>query len=104
MFKNKLNISLSILLVIIIAFAGCKSKFEKLRASNDTAKKYREAVRLYEKKDYNKALSLFDDLVTKYRGTAEAEDLSYYFAYTHYKLRDYTTARYHFLHTTICWC
>ncbi len=96
MFKNKLNIPLSILLVIIIAFAGCKSKFEKLRASNDTAKKYREAVRLYEKKDYNKALSLFDDLVTKYRGTAEAEDLSYYFAYTHYKLRDYTTARYHF--------
>jgi outer membrane protein assembly factor BamD len=96
MFKNKLNISLSILLVIIIAFAGCKSKFEKLRASNDTAKKYREAVRLYEKKDYNKALGLFDDLVTKYRGTAEAEDLSYYFAYTHYKLRDYTTARYHF--------
>jgi outer membrane protein assembly factor BamD len=96
MFKNKLNISLSILLVIIIAFAGCKSKFEKLRASNDTAKKYREAVRLYEKKDYSKALSLFDDLVTKYRGTAEAEDLSYYFAYTHYKLRDYTTARYHF--------
>lgn len=96
MFKNKLNISLSILLFIIIAFAGCKSKFEKLRASNDTAKKYREAVRLYEKKDYNKALGLFDDLVTKYRGTAEAEDLSYYFAYTHYKLRDYTTARYHF--------
>jgi len=96
MFKNKLNISLSILLVIIIAFTGCKSKYEKLRASNDTAKKYREAVRLYEKKDYNKALGLFDDLVTKYRGTAEAEDLSYYFAYTHYKLRDYTTARYHF--------
>jgi outer membrane protein assembly factor BamD len=96
MFKNKLNISISVLVFIMIAFAGCKSKYEKLRASNDTAKKYREAVRLYEKKDYNKALGLFDDLVTKYRGTAEAEDLSYYFAYTHYKLRDYTTARYHF--------
>ncbi len=96
MFKNKLNLSLSVLLLIMIAFAGCKSKYEKLRASNDTAKKYREAVRLYEKKDYSKALGLFDDLVTKYRGTAEAEDLSYYFAYTHYKLRDYTTARYHF--------
>lgn len=96
MFKNKLNISLSILLVIIIAIAGCKSKYEKLRASNDTAKKYREAIKFYDKKDYNKALPLFDDLVTKYRGTAEAEDLSYYFAYTHYKLKDYTTARYHF--------
>ena len=96
MFKNKLNIFLSVLLIVLIAFTGCKSKYEKLRASSDTAKKYREAVRLYEKKDYGKALGLFDDLVTKYRGTAEAEDLSYYFAYTHYKLRDNTTARYHF--------
>lgn len=96
MFKNKLNISLSILLVIIIAIAGCKSKYEKLRASNDTAKKYREAIKFYENKNYSKALPLFDDLITKYRGTAEAEDLSYYYAYTHYKLKDYTTARYHF--------
>lgn len=96
MFISKLNISISVLLIILIAFTCCKSKYEKLRASNDTAKKYREAVRLYEKKDFSKALGLFDDLVTKYRGTAEAEDLSYYFAYTHYKLRDYTTARYHF--------
>lgn len=96
MFKNKLKVTLSILLLILVAFAGCKSKYEKLRASSDTAKKYREAVRLYEKKDYSKALGLFDDLVQKYRGTAEAEDLSYYFAYTNYKLKDYTTARYHF--------
>jgi outer membrane protein assembly factor BamD len=96
MFKNKLKLILSILLLVIVAFAGCKSKYEKLRASSDTAKKYREAVRLYDKKDYSKALGLFDDLVQKYRGTAEAEDLSYYFAYTNYKLRDYTTARYHF--------
>jgi outer membrane protein assembly factor BamD len=96
MFKNKLNISLSILLLVFIGFAGCKSNYEKLRASNDTAKKYKEAVKYYDKKDYNKALPLFDDLVQKYRGTAEAEDLSYYFAYTHYKLKDFTTARYHF--------
>lgn len=96
MFKIRLNISVSLLMLLLFAFVSCKSKYEKLRASNDTAKKYREAVRLYEKKDYSKALGLFDDLVTKYRGTAEAEDLSYYFSYTHYKLRDYTTARYHF--------
>lgn len=96
MFKNKLNIFLSVLVVVIIAFTGCKSSYEKLRASKDTAKKYREAVRFYERKDYSKALGLFDDLVQKYRGTAEAEDLSYYFAYTHYKMKDYTTARYHF--------
>ncbi|MHB1179656.1 MAG: outer membrane protein assembly factor BamD, partial [Daejeonella sp.] len=66
MFKNKLNIPLSILLLIIIAIAGCKSNYEKLRASNDTAKKYREAVKFYDNKNYSKALPLFDDLVQKY--------------------------------------
>ncbi|MEJ7780011.1 MAG: outer membrane protein assembly factor BamD [Daejeonella sp.] len=96
MFKNKLNISLSILLIIIITIAGCKSKYEKLRASNDTVKKYKEAVKLYDKKNYSKALPLFEDLLQKYRGTDGAEELSYLYAYTHYKLRDYTTARYHF--------
>jgi outer membrane protein assembly factor BamD len=96
MFKNKLYISLSILLIIVVAAAGCKSKYEKLRASNDTAKKYRESLRYYESGNYTKALPLFDDLIQKYRGTEAAEDLSYYYAYTHYKLKDYTTARYHF--------
>lgn len=81
---------------LLLIGQGCKSKFEKLRESTDIAKKYQEAVKLYEKKDYTKALILFDDLVQRYRGRAEAEDLYYYFAYTNYKLKDFTTARYHF--------
>ncbi len=89
-------LSASISLLLIITIAGCKSNFEKLRAGNDTAKKYQEALRLYNKKNYSKALILFDDLVQKYRGRTEAEDLYYYYAYTNYKLGDYTTARYHF--------
>ncbi len=96
MFKHKHLLAVSILLLLIVTIAGCKSNFEKLRAGNDTSKKYQEAVRLYNKKDYNKALILFDDLVQKYRGRTEAEDLYYYYAYTNYKLKDYTTARYHF--------
>ncbi|HYK76169.1 MAG TPA: outer membrane protein assembly factor BamD [Daejeonella sp.] len=96
MFKNKRLIALSLSLLLALPFSGCKSKFEKLRASKDTAKKYQEAVRLYNTKNYSKALVLFDDLVQRYRGMAEAEDLYYYFAYTNYRLKDYTTARYHF--------
>lgn len=96
MFKIKRLLAVSILVLLTISFIGCKSKFEKLRLSNDTGKKYQEALRLYNDKSYTKALILFDDLVQKYRGRAEAEDLSYYYAYTNYKLRDYTTARYHF--------
>lgn len=96
MFKFRRIGFISFTVALLMIAQGCKSKFEKLRESTDIAKKYQEAVKLYEKKDYNKALILFDDLVQRYRGRAEAEDLYYYFAYTNYKLKDYTTARYHF--------
>ncbi len=95
MFKKKRLLTWC-LIILIAGVAGCKSKFEKLVQSNDTAKKYQEAIRLYNKRDYSKALTLFDGLMQKYRGHAEAEDLSYYFAYTNYQLKDYTTARYQF--------
>ena len=87
-----------VLLVFIasLGFAGCKSRFEKLKESNDVGKKYQEGIRLYNKKDYSKALILFEDLVQKYRGREQAEDLNYYYAYTLYRLKDYTTARYQF--------
>lgn len=83
-------------LLLLISFTGCKSKFEKLRASNNLAKKYEEAVKLYEEEKYSKALILFEDLMLKYRGRSEAEDLYYFNAYTHYRLKDYISARYHF--------
>jgi outer membrane protein assembly factor BamD len=96
MFKKQRPI-LSVLLIMLVLLAGsCKSKFEKLKASNDNAKKYQAAIAYYNKKDYNKALELFETLVQRYRGQAQAEDLYYYYAYTNYRLRDYTSASYHF--------
>ncbi len=58
--------------------------------------KYQEAIKYYEKEKYSKALTLFEDLLTRYRGTADAEDLAYYTAYASYRLKDYISARYHF--------
>src|SRR5690606_30270620 len=54
------------------------------------------AIKYYNNKRYSKAQILFEDLMQRYRGQAEAEDLYYYMAYTNYYLRDYTAARYHF--------
>src|SRR6201996_4755256 len=96
MFKKQQSIISALLIVLILAVGSCKSKFEKLKASNDYAKKYREAIRLYNKREYSKALELFETLVQRYRGQSQAEDLYYYYAYCNYKLRDYTSARYHF--------
>ncbi len=96
MFKQQRSLIYSLLICLLIAVGSCKSKFEKLKASNDVAKKYQEAVKLYNKKEYSKALELFEDLTPRYRGREGAEDLFYYYAYANYKLRDYTSARYHF--------
>ena len=49
MFKIKHVLLLSFT-IIALSIAGCKSQFEKLRLSNDVAKKYQEALRLYNKK------------------------------------------------------
>jgi len=96
MFINRQIVAGAALVLIVALAAGCKSKFEKLRTSNNLAQKYQEAVKYYNNKKYSKALILFDDLINKYRGQAEAEDLYYYTAYTNYNLRDYTSARYQF--------
>src|SRR6201995_5027049 len=96
MFKKQRAILSGFLILFIIVAVSCKSKFEKLKASNDNAKKYQAALALYNKKQYSKALELFETLVQRYRGQSQAEDLSYYYAYANYNLKDYTSARYHF--------
>lgn len=85
-----------LLAALVIIAGSCKSPFEKLKASNNNPKKYQEAVRLYNKKDYQKALELFENLAPHYRGQSGAEDLFFYYAYTNFKLHDYTSASYHF--------
>lgn len=96
MFKQQRSLTTGLFICILLALGSCKSKFEKLKASNDNAKKYQEAMKYYNKKEYSKALDLFDDLSQRYRGRDGAEDLFYYYAYTNYKMKDYTSARYHF--------
>lgn len=100
MFINKRLFIWSLALFVSLGALGCKSKFEKLRLSNDNARKYQEAINLYNNKKYSKALLLFDDLSNKYRGRSENEDILYYLAYTNYRLRDYTTSRFQFQNFT----
>ena len=54
------------------------------------------AIKLYEKREYYKALPLFEELITVFRGTKKAEKTYYYYSYTNYYLQDYETAAYDF--------
>ncbi len=85
------------LLVILFSFQyGCKSEYQKTLKGNDISKKYELAKKYYNKKDYFRALELLEELVNVYRGSDQAEDIYYYYAYSYYGLKDLTTARYHF--------
>ncbi len=96
MFKNQRSLAGGLLILLLVAAGSCKSKYEKLKASNDNTKKFAEGKRLYDKKQYSKALGLFETLLTRYRGQDGAEELFYLNAMTTYKLKDYTAASYYF--------
>lgn len=80
---------------VSILFGSC-SKYQKLLKSTDNDLKYETAIDLFEKKDYNRALELFDLLQSVYRGTARGEEIGFNMAYCYYYQKDYTLAAYYF--------
>ncbi len=84
-----------ILLFTCIISTSC-SDYQKVLKSNDYARKYELAKKLYDKKDYQKAYPLLEELVSVKRGTSEAEDIYYYYCYCNYYLDDLISASYHF--------
>ncbi len=71
-------------------------KFNKLVKSTDMDAKYAAAVKYFDKGDYTHALTLFEELMSVYRGTAKAEEIHYYYAYCSYNTDDFIIAGYHF--------
>nr|MBK9652894.1 outer membrane protein assembly factor BamD [Bacteroidota bacterium] len=81
--------------LVLLALASC-SKFKKIQKSTNMETKYQAAVSYYQSKDYFRALQLFEELVTIYRGSEKGELSLYYFAKCHYNTKDYISAAYYF--------
>ena len=58
--------------------------------------KYEVAMDYYDRKDYNKALQLFDLLQASFRSTPKGENVSFRTAMCYYMLEDYDIAGYYF--------
>jgi outer membrane protein assembly factor BamD len=71
-------------------------KFNKLVKSSDMDAKYAAAKKYFDKEDYTKALTLFEELMSVYRGTEKGEEVQYYYAYCNYNLNDFIIAGYQF--------
>lgn len=64
--------------------------------SGDNEAKYAAAIDYYEKKDYYRAIQLFQPLINFYKGTEKAELMQFYFADCYYHQGDYILASYYF--------
>ena len=79
-------------LSVLALLVSCKSEFETIRTSNDPEAMYKRAVEYYENKEYAKTQTLFESIVSNFRGKKEFEQLNYMFAYTYYHQHDYSAA------------
>jgi outer membrane protein assembly factor BamD len=79
------------ILGIVVAISGC-SGFSKVQKSKDYEYKLKMANQYYEKKRYNYAQQLYEELFPIFKGTDRFEDLYYKYAFCSYYLRDYLSA------------
>jgi len=86
---------LAVVIVVLQTMASC-SHYQKVLKSDDLEYKYEEATKYYNEGEYFKALSLYEELIALYRGLGKAEEIYYYYAYSHYYLEDYIMAAFYF--------
>jgi len=84
------------LLVLVICALSCKTEFERVRASTDPVEVYKSANQYFKDGQWYNAQTLYEQIIPFYRGKAEAEDLFYNYAYTHYNMGDFILASHYF--------
>lgn len=86
----KYRFFLSVLLCLLV-LASC-SKYSKLLKGTDNEAKYQAALDYYEKKNYDRALQLFDVMQAYYRTKPEGENIAYLTAECYFNKKDYYIA------------
>ncbi len=80
----------------LFLLSGCKSEFEKIRASGDIELIHRKAQEYFEQGEYQRAQTLYELVIPAYRGKRELEDVYFQYAYTFYHQGKYILANYYF--------
>jgi len=89
-------ISLASFLIVFLLNTSCKTKFEKIRISNDPERILKEAHAYFDAEDYYKAQTLYELAIPAFRGKLEAEKIFFNYAYTHYHTKQYMLSSHYF--------
>lgn len=82
-------------LFVVVFFCSC-SEYQTALKTEDVAKKFEVATKLYDAGKYTKAIRLFEQLAPAYRGKPQGEKLFYMYAQACYKTKQYYLAGYQF--------
>ncbi|MGC6430471.1 MAG: outer membrane protein assembly factor BamD [Jejuia sp.] len=82
-------------LILISLLSSC-SDYQKILKSEDTAAKFKLGDSLYQLGKYQKANTLFAQIVPKYKGKPQAQKLMFLYADSFYKMRDFYVSGYQF--------
>lgn len=94
--KNNVFVSILLAVGMMLLVASCKSEFERVRISGDVNLIYQKANEYYEQEEYQKAQTLYELIISSFRGRPEAEEIYYKYAYTYYNQEQYLLAAYYF--------
>jgi len=89
-----MRISLFYAAGVALLLASC-SEFNKAVKSTDVQYKYKMAVQYFEKPDFDRAMPLFEELLTLTRGDTLFEPVSFYYAMGNFGQKDYIMASYY---------
>lgn len=82
-------------LVLLYSSTSC-SEFRKVQKSSDWELKYTKALEYYEKGDYFRSISLFEEVLPVTRGKPEGEKAQFYYAYAHFKDNQFILSAHYF--------
>ena len=82
-------------LVLLYSATSC-SEFRRIQKSDDWKLKYDKAMEYYEKGDYFRSISLFEEVLPVTRGKSEGEKAQFYYAYAHFKDKQYILSAHYF--------
>ena len=91
----KMNYRVFAIYCFSLLFFLSSCKFQKVLKHGSIDEKYEAAVKLYDEKDYSRALQLFDQLAGAMRATDKSQKIAYYYAFCYYNQKDYTMASYY---------
>jgi len=83
-------------LIMLTVLLGSCGEYHKVLNKGKNTEKYQMAVDMYEKKDYKKAIALFEKIMGPYANKPQMERIQYMISDCYFQTENYTMASYYF--------